>query len=188
MDSQKINLAVDKLVAEGQFKRNNSKEVRGVKLSGKPDPKLKSFTSWLRYSFILWDLIQRVHENKVKPKWEDLTFREESDFYAGSYFDFSLAWLPAIHQLPNDKTKDLAYRMVHSGVDLFSNLAHIPAFEPASFRTKHKIYTKYITHPYNRELFRKGSHFQGEMIPTGKIFEGKKGEGARRIFLGYVFP
>ena len=51
----------------------------------------------------------------------------------------SLKWLATINKLPdNSYFKHLAYRDVHSGVDIFHNLGHIPIEKARKYRDKGK--------------------------------------------------
>lgn len=167
-----VRADVEARVAEGYFKRKKKDGVRAVSLSGKTRSWPFTRSEWLHYSYKLWAIIQVVINTRQVPPWETLHFREEDDFYAGSYSDFKIAWLPAINVLPGDKIKDLAYNLVHVGVDLFPNLEHIDFKRARRFRGKQKIYTKYITHPYNRELRQKGCYYQGlKGIRSRKVYQ-----------------
>jgi len=165
---RQLGARVTSWVDQGLFRPKNLTDIKAVNLEGKIFDYPSSDFEWLEYSLSLLDSIQDVLDTGIVPPWETLRFRNEENFRCGTYNDHVQAWLPILNAIPSEKTKELAYRILHSGVDLFGNLAIIDRREPKTFRGRKCIYTKFVTHPFNRALHDKGLDWHGKKGKFGK--------------------
>ena len=165
---RQLGARVTNWVDQGLFRPKILRKVKAVNLEGEFFDYPSSDLEWLEYSLSLLDSIQEVLDTGIIPPWSTLRFRNEENFRCGTYNDHVQAWLPILNAIPSEKTKELAYRILHSGVDLFGNLAIIDRKDPRAFRGKKCIYTKFVTHPFNRSLSVKGLDWHGRKGKFGK--------------------
>ena len=115
--------------------------VRAVDRFGKPMTKFADgsktpyeFIEWLEYSYSLVDKFHELLVNSNAFQWADLYFRNEDDFYSGSYNHFSPISLLLARKLHNDQLAHRSYEVIHSGVNLFDNIRPIDYENRKKFR------------------------------------------------------
>ena len=111
---------------------------------------------WLEYSYYCWDLFHDVYSDTIQFNednrerlWLDLYCRNTGDFCAGSYNNFSPFYLLMARTLSDDYSKHLAYSEIHSGADLFHNIAPIDPKDAKQFRNHGKIFNVSVPHRDN---------------------------------------
>jgi hypothetical protein len=125
----------------------------------------KTHKQWLEYSYDLLDMFDLCKNGFIKPNWDILIYRSETEFKSGIFSEFSPIWLILINQMDNDKIKHLAYKMVYTGISAFDNQGPIPANQPKSFRDKNLLSTKLKTNKLNSHMHTMmGLHENEEVI------------------------
>ena len=88
-------------------------------------------------------------QKKKRVFWHMLYFRNEDDFYGGSYNHFSKFHLLMIRHLEGLDTQHLAYNNITRGVDIYHNINPTPRHNAQQFRNKGKIMTTVEPHYEN---------------------------------------
>ena len=99
---------------------------------------------WLENSVEMLELYDKVDKNEITPKWEMLNFRLEKDFRAGIFSEFVQFWPIAINKLGTEKSKQLAYKMIHWGLSATDNQDQIPKDKPRKFRGNTSLSTRFV--------------------------------------------
>ena len=135
---QKVDGLVKESLKQGKIYRKSLKNtqyanIRRIKYDGTG---IESWThqKWLENSVDMLDLLGQVEQKSLKPKWEQINFRHESDFRGGIFSAFSRFWIIAINTMATDKIKALAYKMVHTGLSVTDNQVLIEKHKPRKFR------------------------------------------------------
>ena len=113
------------------------------------------FEEWLKYSFELWDLLHKVADNSYIPKWDDLAFRHEDDYFCNSFATALPIWLMAINKLHSEKIRYQAYTRIFSGCDLFETMDLIDPKTPRKNNAHTNVCTVRILHEENNNLLEK---------------------------------
>ena len=135
------------LFEEGFFENPKRLGCRAVTVDGEVLSWPYTFKDWEVYCLRLWDLIHEVANGNHTPKWSDLRFRDESDYYCNSFRTSLSVWLLAINSLNSDKLKFHAYSRIFDGVDLFDTIDHVPISNPRG-----KLITVKYPHSHNRRI------------------------------------
>ena len=114
-----------------------------------------TYKEWELYSYHLWDLFHEAVQQKKEVFWHHLYFRNEEDFYAGSYNMFSKFHLLLINHLEGLDTKHMAYNNVTRGVDIYHNLMPTSRENAQRFRDKGKVMTMVAPHYENLKTIHK---------------------------------
>ena len=161
---------VDKLVSQAvrdgiihhkTFDNTPKAEIRAISFDGKLRAKPKRFDEWETYSNELLNRFDKVLNNLEIPKWDNLSFRFEDDFKAGSFGLYPSIWMIMINNLPDDKTKYIAYNHIVHGISILNNQKKIEPNEAKSYeRAKQKFHicTKRVICEQNNELLQKLKH------------------------------
>ena len=93
-------------------------------------------------------------QESYTPDWRDIYFRSNDHYYAGSFYHFSPQWLVTINSLPDsDDLKHRIYNDVHSGVDIFYGIKHIPPAKARRYRDGKDYYTEKAEHKLNTRIW-----------------------------------
>lgn len=131
-----------------------------------PSTPIWSNQEWTSYSYRALDLFQLALEGKHTPNWNDVKFRAESCFVAGSFNRMIRIWPILINQLP-EKMRSEAYHTLFYGVSLFDNLRYIKEREAITFR-KEKLATFYTKNEqFARLKFLKAPTSNPDQIQSG---------------------
>ena len=148
--SQNIDNLSRELFEQGHFENPRRIGCQAVTLDGKQLKWPYTFQEWNIYNLWLWDHLHAVSEGSRSPKWSDLRFRDEADYYCNSFKNSLSVWLLAINELNSDKLKYQAYSRIFDGVDLFDTIDHVPHSNPRG-----SLITVKIPHSHNRRILQK---------------------------------
>ena len=176
---------VDKLVSQAvkngdihmkTFDNTPKAEIRAITFKGEEKSKPRRHEEWKNYSSELLNRFNNVLNNYEKPDWNNLCFRNEDDFRAGSFGLYPSIWMIMINQLPDDKVKYIAYNHIIHGISILSNQKNIEpknAKEYERARQKFHICTKRVLCEQNNNLLIKMNHkgnepleIAGNLIPA----------------------
>ena len=116
------------------------------------------YREWLKYGFDIFDKVHKIMNNEEPPKWADLFFRKEADFYGAIYSHFypvSMLMIPYMDGLEckHGITNDLVV-----GVDLYETLTPQDFNKYKTFRNKGKMFVVPRVHKYNARHIHKRSY------------------------------
>ena len=89
------------------------------------DGKMKGpylYKHWIQYGWHLFDLVHAVIEGKTTPKWHQIYFRCEDDFYGGVYSHFYQIFQTMVCKLEGLEVKHGASNDVSRGASLYETL------------------------------------------------------------------
>jgi hypothetical protein len=125
-----------------------------------------TWEQWLVDGQRMFELATRALDKDFTPSWDMISFRQESDFYAGLFGDYLQLWLPVLKEL-EPPFRARAYSVLAQGVDVFENLKQIRYQDPVVFRGKHRIAMDHTEHCSNRTMFRETNR-ENYTAPKGK--------------------
>ena len=105
MTFEEVDEKVKKAELGGLFKKVTPKGCRAISYNDKNFKYPLTKQEWDEYCSELWTLLHAVARKEIDPKWDWLKFRNEEDYFAGSYSSQLPFWLLAINMLHNDKLK-----------------------------------------------------------------------------------
>ena len=132
--------------------------IRSIDFYGKINNDIITPRNWNYYSHKLITEFEDVLNNSIKPKWQNLWFRHEEDFRAGSFGLYPDIWLIFINCLPDDKNKYIAYNHIVNGISILDNqnnieMRHAKPYHRAN--EKFMICTQKVVHEANIKLYEK---------------------------------
>ena len=143
----------------GKLKSNNScspyAPVKATTIHGKELQWPHQHQEWMAYSHQALKTFELVLHDKITPRWEYVRYRDETNFKAGTYSAYIPIWLILVNMLPDDKTKQLAYRLVFHGASVFDNQADISIRNSLPYRDKYQLCTKKTLNTLNFNIFNK---------------------------------
>jgi len=149
---EKIQQQVEEKFLLGKFKSPNTaspfSDVPATTIDDKPLKWPLKHTEWLTFSYRCLTNFEKVLTGKITPTWDLVRYRSEKHFKAGSYSAFAPIWLIIINKLADDKTKQLAYKLIHQGLTVFDNQAAISIKNKLPYRASTQLATTKTINPY----------------------------------------
>ena len=163
-------------VAGGQFgdairwrelrEQQDIPQVRAVLWNSEEEPPNapRQWEEWAVAGQKLLELAIEARNKEFTPKWELIPFRQERDFYAGSFKDFLQIWMIILKELdPPQRAR--AYSVLSNGVDIFENLKMIRFDDPIVFRRRTLVAMKHTKHESNARAFAEHRKNSFERVP-----------------------
>ena len=169
-----VDKEIKELIASDFFKPKVREKVTGSWFDPKAldgiSPKTPielSINEWLDYGL---RAINRFHETvsgRNIPNWDQVLFRNESQFISGAFSLFPQVWLILINAIPAENKAEI-YHIIHSGLNLFDNLKRISR-EEAVIHKGVAIKTHFCTNPDNAVLGVQNH----QKVPEARIYPRK---------------
>ena len=114
-----------------------------------------TYKSWLKYGFWALDRFHDAGDSKTKVYWHQLYFRNEIDYYGGSYNHFYPLHVIMIRKMEGLEEKHLAANNVSRGFDIYHNIQPIDQDEAVKIRNAGRLFTTPEPHFENLNHFHK---------------------------------
>ena len=112
-----------------------------------------TYQAWLRYGFWCLDAFHETGEPGKFMYWHQLYFRDENQYYGGSYNHFYPIQFLMIHKLEGLEDKHLASNNVTRGFDVYHNIMPIDRKDAVKVRNAGKVFTVPEPHEENLRSF-----------------------------------
>ena len=150
---EQINLEMTEMVRNGVFKNPvEASEFADVRATDMYNNELiwpHTHGEWMAYSHTALKLIPKLLRGEITPRWNLCKFRNENEFKAGIYSAFAPIWKIVINELNDEKTRQMAYKIIHSGVCVFDNQQFVSPLNAVEYRNSHFLCTQKTTNFQN---------------------------------------
>ena len=114
-----------------------------------------TYQSWLKYGFWALDMFHDTGKDKASCFWHQVYFRNEQDYYGGSYNHFYPLHVIMIRKMEGLEEKHLAANNVSRGYDVYHNIQPIDQEEAVKIRNAGSLFTTPEPHVENLKHFHK---------------------------------
>ena len=114
-----------------------------------------TYQSWLRYGFWAFDTFHETGPGKRDVYWHQIYFRNEKDYYGGSYNHFYQIQMLMIRKLNGLEEQHLAANNVTRGFDVYHNIMPRDKKDKAKIRNAGHLITTPEPHHENLRQFHK---------------------------------